>query len=171
MDPPPAPLELRFRILGPLEVTRGADALTLGGPRQKAVLACLLVHANEVVPIDALADGIWEGRPPDSATGTIRTYVSHLRRVVEAGPAGGNGHVLLTTPPGYRLRVEPGELESDEFERLLEQARRARADGVPELALGHLNQALGLWRGPALADFAAESFPHAEAAPPPAPPR
>jgi DNA-binding SARP family transcriptional activator len=164
MDPPPAPPELRFRILGPLEVTRGGDALALGGPRQKAVLACLPVHANEVVPIDALADGIWEGRPPDSATGTIRTYVSHLRRVVEAGPAGGNGHVLLTTPPGYRLRVEPGQLDSDEFERLLEQARRARADGAPELALGHLNQALGLWRGPALADFAAESFAHAEAA-------
>ena len=164
MDPPPAPLELRFRILGPLEVTRGGDALALGGPRQKAVLACLLVHANEVVPIDALADGIWEGRPPDSATGTIRTYVSHLRRVVEAGPAGGNGHVLLTTPPGYRLRVEPGQLDSDEFERLLERARRARADGAPELALGHLNQALGLWRGPALADFATESFAHAEAA-------
>jgi len=162
MDPPPA--DLRFRILGPLEVTRGGKALALGGPRQKAVLACLLVHADEVVPIDALADGIWEGRPPDSATGTIRTYVSHLRRVVEAGPAGGNGHVLETTPPGYRLRVEPGQLDSDEFERLLEQARRARADGAPELALGHLNQALGLWRGPALADFAAESFPHAEAA-------
>src|SRR5215211_7468097 len=101
MDPPPAPPELRFRILGPLEVTRGGDALALGGPRQKAVLACLPVHANEVVPIDALADGIWEGRPPD---------------------------------------------------------------GAPELALGHLNQALGLWRGPALADFAAESFAHAEAA-------
>src|SRR5215218_2927496 len=163
MDPP-APAELQFRILGPLEVTRGGTALALGGPRQKAVLACLLVHANEVVPIDALADGVWEGRPPDSATGTIRTYVSHLRRVVEAGPAGGNGHVLLTTPPGYRLRVEPGQLDSDEFERLLEQARRARADGAPELALGHLNQALGLWRGPALADFAAESFAHAEAA-------
>ena len=128
------------------------------------MLACLLVHADEVVPIDALADGIWGGRPPDSATGTIRTYVSHLRRVVEAGPAGGNGHVLETTPPGYRLRVEPGQLDSYEFERLLEQARRARADGAPELALGHLNQALGLWRGPALADFAAESFAHAEAA-------
>jgi DNA-binding SARP family transcriptional activator len=162
MDPPPA--ELRFRILGPLEVTRGGAALALGGPRQKAVLACLLVHANEVVPIDALADGIWEGRPPDSATGTIRTYVSHLRRVVGAGPGGGNGHVLATTPPGYRLRVEPGQLDSDEFEQLLERARRARADGAPGLALGHLNQALGLWRGPALADFAAESFAHAEAA-------
>jgi DNA-binding SARP family transcriptional activator len=161
MDPPAA---LRFRILGPLEVTRGGLALALGGPRQKAVLACLLVHANEVVPLDALADGIWEGRPPDSATGTIRTYVSHLRRVVGAGPPGGDGHVLETTPPGYRLRVEPGQLDSDEFERLLEQARRARADGAPELALGHLNQALGLWHGPALADFAAESFAHAEAA-------
>ncbi|HWD42163.1 MAG TPA: BTAD domain-containing putative transcriptional regulator, partial [Actinomycetota bacterium] len=160
MDPPAA---LRFRILGPLEVTRGGLALALGGPRQKAVLACLLVHANEVVPLDALADGIWEGRPPDSATGTIRTYVSHLRRVVGAGPPGGDGHVLETTPPGYRLRVEPGQLDSDEFERLLEQARRARADGAPELALGHLNQALGLWHGPALADFAAESFAHAEA--------
>jgi DNA-binding SARP family transcriptional activator len=162
MDPPPA--ALRFRILGPLEVTRGGAALALGGPRQKAVLACLLVHANEVVPIDALADGIWEGRPPDSATGTIRTYVSHLRRVVAAGPTGGNGHVLLTTPPGYRLRVEPGQLDSHEFERQLEQARRAQAGGAPELALGHLNRALGLWRGPALADFAGESFAHAEAA-------
>ncbi|HEX2374325.1 MAG TPA: BTAD domain-containing putative transcriptional regulator [Actinomycetota bacterium] len=161
MDPP-APADLQFRILGPLEVARGGETLALGGPRQKAVLACLLVHANEVVPIDALADGIWEGRPPDSATGTIRTYVSHLRRVVEAG--GDSGQVLLTTPPGYRLRVEPGELDSDEFERLLGQARRAEADGAPDLALGHLNEALRLWRGPALADFAAESFAHAEAA-------
>ena len=141
-----------------------AGSLPLGGPRQKAVLACLLVHANEVVPIDALAEGIWEGRPPESAMGTIRTYVSHLRKVVDPSASEAAGQVLLTRPPGYLLRVEPGQLDSHRFEQLLEAGRRAQVDGSPDLALSELNAALRLWRGPALADFATESFARAEAA-------
>jgi len=156
--------DLQFNILGPLEVVRDTGPLPLGGPRQKAVLACLLVHANEVVPVEVLAEGIWEGHPPWSATGTIRTYVSHLRKVVDLGASGGGGQVLLTRPPGYLLRVAPGQLDSHRFERLLEQGRQAQADGAPDLALANLNAALQLWRGPALADFASESFARAEAA-------
>ena len=141
-----------------------AGPLPLGGPRQKAVLACLLVHANEVVPVDALAEAIWEGRPPWSATSTIRTYVSHLRKVLDPGTSEAAGQVLLTRPPGYVLRVAPDQLDSRRFEGLLEQARRALLDGTPDLALTNLNAALRLWRGPALADFASESFARAEAA-------
>jgi DNA-binding SARP family transcriptional activator len=160
----PERVDLQFRILGPLEVAGGAGPLSLGGPRQRAVLACLLVHANEVVPIDALAEGVWEGRPPESATGTIRTYVSHLRKAVDPSASEAAGQVLLTRPPGYMLRVAPGQLDSDRFERLLEEGRRAQLDGTPDLALSRLNEALRLWRGPALADFASESFARAEAA-------
>jgi DNA-binding SARP family transcriptional activator len=157
-------LDLQFRILGPLEVAGDAGPLALGGPRQRAVLACLLVHANQVVPIDALAEGVWEGRPPQSATGTIRTYVSHLRKLVDPSASEAAGQVLLTRPPGYMLRVAPGQLDSHRFEQLLEQGRRAQLDGTPDLALSRLSAALQLWRGPALADFASESFARAEAA-------
>jgi DNA-binding SARP family transcriptional activator len=157
--------DLQFRILGPLEVVGGAGPLPLGGPKQKAVLACLLVQANEVVPVDALAEAIWEGRPPDSATGTIRTYVSHLRKALDPGPAPEAARqVLLTRPPGYMLRAAPGQLDSHRFERLLEQGRRALLHGTADLALARLGEALQLWRGPALADFASESFARAEAA-------
>jgi DNA-binding SARP family transcriptional activator len=160
----PEQRDLQFRILGPLEVAGDAGPLPLGGPRQRAVLAFLLVHANEVVPVDALAEGIWEGRPPESATGTIRTYVSHLRKVVDPSASEVAGQVLATRPPGYLLRVAPGQLDSHRFEQLLEEGRRAELDGAPDLALSRLNTALQLWRGPALADFASESFARAEAA-------
>ena len=156
--------DLHFRILGPLEVAGDAGPLPLGGPRQRAVLAFLLVHANEVVPVDALAEGVWEGRPPESATATLRTYVSHLRKVLDPSASEAAGQVLVTRPPGYLLRVAPGQLDSHRFEQLLEEGRRAQLDGAPDLALSRLNTALRLWRGPALADFAAESFARAEAA-------
>jgi YVTN family beta-propeller protein len=153
---------VEFRILGPLEVAEEGHTLALAAGKQRALLAMLLVRPNEVVSTDDLIDGLWGERPPASAAKSIQVYVSQLRKVI--GPHGdaiGNG-VLLTRPHGYELRIEPGELDLDRFERLLGEGKHALAAGRPADAAAKLREALSLWRGPALADFAYEQFAQAE---------
>jgi peptide/nickel transport system substrate-binding protein len=152
--------ELDFRLLGPLEVWERGRPLALGGTKQRALLAILLLHANEVVSRDLLIDELWGTRPPPSAPHTLETYVSRLRKTLHADRAG--QPVVLTRPPGYMLRVGFGQLDLHRFERLLEEGRRALATHAPERAATKLREALALWRGRALADVEFEDFARVE---------
>lgn len=136
---------MEFRILGPLEVVDADRPLALGGERQRALLALLLTRANEVVSTDHLIDELWGIRPPKQALNTVQYYVSQLRKTLGADR-------IVTRAPGYMIRVEPDELDLARFEQLSE-------DGSAE----SLHAALELWRGPALADLAYESFAQNEA--------
>jgi YVTN family beta-propeller protein len=157
-----------FRILGPLEVRDGDRPLALGGEKQRALLAILLLHRNEVVSADRLIDELWGESPPAGARQTLRAYVSKLRRAMAAsgaaGAVGGNCEpkvqdgVLLTRGHGYVLEIAPGELDLDRFVEAAEQGRDALATGRPEDAAKLLRDALSLWRGPPLAEFTYERF-------------
>jgi DNA-binding SARP family transcriptional activator len=136
---------MEFRILGPLEAVDGDNTLPLGGERQRALLALLLTRPNSVVSTDRLVDELWGDHPPKAALNTIQYYVSQLRKTLGADR-------IVTRPPGYLIRIEPEELDLARFERLSEE-------GTVE----SLHAALELWRGPALADLADESFARDEA--------
>lgn len=140
-----------FRILGPLEVSDETGLLLLGGRKQRAVLALLLLEAGRVVSTDRLIDALWGEHPPRTAPTSLQNFVSHLRKTL--GP-----NVLQTKPPGYSVHVEPGELDLDRFHALVERAR----SGEPKRRSETLRQALALWRGPPLADFSYDAFaqPH-----------
>jgi DNA-binding SARP family transcriptional activator len=156
---------MEFRVLGPLEVRRDSRPLTLGAAKQRAVLAILLLHANEVVSRDRLIDDLWGERPPESARNAIQVYVAQLRKVVEPERAQGRpGRVLLTRPGGYLLRVGPNALDAARFETLVADGSAARASGDPARASSLLHDSLSLWRGSPLADFTYEPFAQAEIA-------
>jgi DNA-binding SARP family transcriptional activator/ABC-type transport system substrate-binding protein len=150
---------LEFRILGPLQVLDEGRILPLGGAKQRSTLAMLLLGRNQVVSRDRLIDGLWGASPPPSAGPSLETYVSRLRRVL---PGDADGARLVTQSPGYRLRVEAGELDLERFETLLDQARRARATGDPEAATNDLSSALSLFRGAPLEDLVHAPFAQAE---------
>jgi DNA-binding SARP family transcriptional activator len=151
---------LEFRVLGPLQVASDDRLLPLGGVKQRALLALLLLERNRVVPRDRLVDALWGDEPPASAANSVQVYVSKLRRLLGAEA----GDALVTEPPGYRLRIPPGELDADEFERLLADGKAALASAAFADAETTLARALTLWRGPALADLAPELFAQAEIA-------
>jgi DNA-binding SARP family transcriptional activator/ABC-type transport system substrate-binding protein len=150
---------LEFRILGPLQALDEGRILPLGGAKQRSTLAVLLLGRNQVVSRDRLIDGVWGASPPPSAGPTLETYVSRLRRVL---PDDGHGDRVVTQAPGYRLRVETGELDLERFETLLGQARTARAAGEPEAAGNDLREALSLFRGAPLEDLVNAPFAQAE---------
>jgi peptide/nickel transport system substrate-binding protein len=151
---------MEFRILGPLEVRADGVTLALGGRKQRALLAILLLHADEVVSRDVLIDGLWGEQPPASAGHTIEAYVHRLRKILRTG--GTADPVLVTRAPGYLLRVGPGELDLHRFELLVGEGRDALAAGAPDRAADLLGEALGLWRGTALADIDCEPFARLE---------
>jgi DNA-binding SARP family transcriptional activator len=136
---------LEFRILGPLEVLAGSVPVRLGGPRQRAVLAILLGHANEVVPADRLIDGVWD-EPPETAANVLQGYVSQLRRTL-------GRDVIATRGRDYAIRLADGALDLHRFERLGAAAAAALGEGRPAEASAGLRSALSLWRGPALSDL------------------
>jgi DNA-binding SARP family transcriptional activator len=142
---------LEFRILGPLEVLDDDRPVRLGGAKQRATLAILLLHANRVVGVERLADDLYAGAPPVTAVTQVQRQVSELRKVLGAG-------AIETRSPGYVLHVEPEHLDLDRFERATYDADQALARGEPEAAADLLERALGLWRGAPLADLAYESF-------------
>jgi DNA-binding SARP family transcriptional activator len=148
---------VEFRILGPLEAREGERVIALGGARQRAVLAILLTHANEVVSADRLIDELWGDSPPGTAANVLQGYVSHLRKALGPG-------AIATRAPGYAIELEPGQLDLHRFEALVEEGGRALSAQEPEQAAELLHEALGLWRGSALADFAYEPFAQAEIA-------
>jgi predicted ATPase/DNA-binding SARP family transcriptional activator len=145
---------MEFRILGPLEASDGGRQVSLGGPKLRALLALLLLHPNEVVPADRLIDELWGEDSPEDAAAALRVNVSRLRKALA-------GDVLTTRSPGYVLRVEPDALDLHRFERLVDEGRSLLARGLAADASVRLRDALSLWRGSALADFAYESFAQA----------
>jgi YVTN family beta-propeller protein len=148
-----------FRILGPLEVRANGDRLRLGGRKQRALLAVLLLNANEVVSRDRLIDVLWGEKPPPTAGHTLDAYLSRLRKALAGG---GDGEVrLVTLAPGYLLRIAPGQLDLARFERLAADGRRALDAGEPEQAAAKLRQAEALWHGRPLADLEFEPFARA----------
>jgi len=146
---------VEFRILGPLEAVHEGHSIPLGAAKQRALLAILLIHANQVVSVDRLIDDLWGDEPPDTSAHVVQVYVSQLRKVLER--AGDSGQRLATRRPGYVLNVVPDELDLLQFERLVEEGTTLLPEDPP-LAAKLLRQALVVWRGPALADFAFESF-------------
>src|SRR5688500_9805449 len=147
------PDSTEFRLLGPLEIVRGGRPLELGGPKQRSLLAILLLHAGELVPVERLVDELWGESPPATVAKVVQVYVSRLRRQL------GDGR-LATRAPGYMLHVDPSELDLARFERLVADA----AGAEPRTAARLLREALALWRGPPLADLAYERFAHAPVA-------
>jgi DNA-binding SARP family transcriptional activator len=138
-------------ILGPLEVRVEGALVPLGGAKPRAMLAALLLHPNEVVSVGRLTDALWGDQPPPSAAANIKTYASQLRKAVDGGL---DRSRLLTRPPGYLFRVEPGELDLLAFETLTASGRSALARADFELAARQLGEALALWRGEVCADIA-----------------
>jgi predicted ATPase/DNA-binding SARP family transcriptional activator len=151
-------LAVEFRILGPLEVRNERGPVALGGIKPRTVLAVLLLHPNESVHAERVAVALWGEDAPAGSTKTVQVYVSRLRKAL------GDPEVLVTTPAGYRLRVRAGELDAERFARLAEDGRRSSAAGQTERTAEILREALALWRGPALADLAFESFAQTEIA-------
>lgn len=154
---------LVFRVLGPLEAELGGRPVDLGGPRQRAVLAALLIEANQVVSLDRLIDQLWQDEPPPTAIGSLQAYISNLRRVLEPdrrprAPA----QVLVTQPPGYVLRVADDQLDVVRFKHQLERARELLTANHPAQARDEAGQALGLWRGDPYADMTFEPFAQSE---------
>jgi DNA-binding SARP family transcriptional activator len=146
---------VEFKVLGPLEVLGGGQPVDLGPPRQRAVLAVLLLHANQVVATDRLAEELWPGNVPKTAAKAIQVYVSALRKAF-----GEARDILETRGSGYLLRVESGQLDLHEFERLLARARTED----PGARAATLRSALSLLRGDPLSDLAYEPFVQPEAA-------
>ena len=150
---------IEFRILGPLEVHEGGRLVPLGGAKQRALLAILLLNANEVVTSDRLIDELWAQAPTNTAAKGLQGYVSGLRKAL----GGERGRELLVTrPPGYAIELEPEQLDLERFERMRGEARAALAANDPARASAKLREALSLWRGPPLADFAYDPFARAE---------
>lgn len=149
---------MEFRILGPLEVRAGSRGVALGGEKRRALLAMLLLHANEPVSAERLANALWGEDAAVEAIKTVRVHVSRIRAAL------GDPEALVTVPAGYRLRVDADELDADRFEALLERGRLALDEDAPALASEHLRAALALWRGDVLADLRYEAFAQAEIA-------
>lgn len=148
---------MEYGILGPLEVVEHGQRLPLGGVRQRALLAVLLLHRREVVSLAQLIEALWGDNPPLTAVKTIQVYVSRLRKVLGA-------EVLETCGRGYRLAVDVGSCDLDRFDALLAQGRAALELDDPARAVELLGHALALWRDPALDEFSAAPFAEAELA-------
>jgi DNA-binding SARP family transcriptional activator len=142
-----------FAILGPLEVRADGSPITLGGPKQRALLAALLLDAGRVVSLDRLIDMLWSGDPPATAVASLQNFVAQLRKAL--GP-----DVIETRPPGYVVRLEPEQLDAARVRALVDEARASEPARRAEL----LGEALALWRGDPLEEFRYEEFAREEIA-------
>ncbi|TVT52811.1 tetratricopeptide repeat protein [Amycolatopsis rhizosphaerae] len=136
---------MRYQLLGPVELSDGTQPLRLSGPKRRAVLAVLLLNANQVVPEQQLLDLVWGDNPPATVRGQLQMYVSQLRKLI-------GEPVITRRAPGYLIEVRPGELDLDVFDEAVARARADREAGRIEAAVDGLRGALALWRGPALSD-------------------
>ncbi|MCD0452120.1 winged helix-turn-helix domain-containing protein [Actinocorallia sp. API 0066] len=148
---------MRFNLIGPFEiVTDDGRTHRPGTPKVCQTLALLLSRPNEIVTAEALIQELWAANPPRSAVTTLQTYVYHARRMfVNERLADPDRALITTSPPGYSIHVDRDEVDVQVFEDLIDHARSELADGDPALALCAVQQALELWRGPALANFPA----------------
>src|SRR5688572_12058872 len=142
---------LDIRLLGPITAERGGETVSLGGPRQRAVLARLALAPGQVVTVDRLVDDVWAGDPPATAVNTLQSYVSLLRRAL------GDAHHLRREGPGYVLTVGRDVLDVTRFEDAITTAREALVSD-PGRALERLDAGLAEWHGPVLADVADEDW-------------
>ena len=154
-------MAVQFAILGPVEVTAGGRRLGIGGPRARAVLARLIVAANHVVSAEALAGELWPDLEPGRAAAVLQVRVAELRRAFRHAGAADR---LVTRAGGYVLVASSGEVDAARFDQLAAKGRALLAAGDAAGAAGCLEQALGLWRGPPLADAGDWDWARAEAA-------
>ena len=143
-----------FRILGALEVVEDGKAVALGGRRQRALLALLLLNPNETLSTARLIDELWGEQPPASAAKTVQVTVSRLRKALGHDADG----LVVTRDRGYELRTDPDRIDAHRFERLFASGTRELAAGRPQSAAANLEAAVALWRGPALAELADQPF-------------
>jgi predicted ATPase/DNA-binding SARP family transcriptional activator len=149
--------DLAIRVLGPFELRRGPTVLSAGGPTQRAVLANLALRAGQPVAVDEVVEGIWgESDEPLSGSGSIQVHVSRIRTLLK----GGGAQPLVTVPGGYRLEADVVSVDAVDFERLLGIGRQQLMAREERAAVASLNEALALWRGPALMDL--RNFPFAD---------
>lgn len=148
---------MEFRILGPLEVVAAGATVPLGGPKPRAVLATLLLDADQVVTVDRLIGGVWGEDPPPSAMNALQTYLSRLRRVLGA-------NTLERHQRGYRVAAASQQIDARRFEHGVTQSRDALAAADPATAHRAVEAALALWRGPALMDLTDDLSAQAEIA-------
>src|SRR5215470_6475493 len=152
---------IEYRLLGPIEVGLNGDALDIGGRKQRALLAILVLSANVPVPRDVLIDRLWGEHPPVGAQHTLEVYVSRLRKALEPMA---DGPVVVTRPGAYLLHAPDDRIDIRRFEQLAAQGRSALAAAAPDRAAVDLRQALALWRGAPLADLSQELFVQTEIA-------
>lgn len=150
---------MRINVLGPIEVIDDNDVrnpIELQGQRQRALLASLILGADQVVSIDRLIDAIWCDEPPGSALTKVRGHISSLRKLLSR--AGGDIPLILTHPPGYMLSTDRIQIDKSTHDDLVLEGRRALSTGDPRQATELFTSALSLWRGPAFADVASASI-------------
>jgi predicted ATPase/DNA-binding SARP family transcriptional activator len=153
---------MEFRILGPLEALVEGRDVALAGSKRRALLALLLVHANETISIERLIDELWGESPPATAARTVQAHVSRLRKALGVG--NDTDGVIVTRERGYELTLDPERLDALRFERLVAEGRSELAAGDPNRAAAAFEAALALWRGAPLAGLANEPFVQREAA-------
>jgi DNA-binding SARP family transcriptional activator len=153
-----------FRILGPLEVLEDGRRLALAGSKARALLALLLLHANETVTSDRLIDELWGEHPPGGAAKTLQMHVSRLRKTLTSDGASGSPGPIVTREGGYELTLDPEALDANRFERLVAEGRAELEAGRAGQAVTRFEEALALWRGEALAELAFEPFAQSEVA-------
>src|SRR5918999_6481211 len=146
---------MEFRILGLLEAEEDGRLLLLGGRMQRALLALLLLHANEVVPRERLIDELWGPERPETARTALQVHVSQLRKAL-------GGERIETRAPGYRVHTDPDALDLERFERLVAEGRDALAGGDAERSANAFREALALWRGMPLAELGEVPFAQRE---------
>ncbi|MEU3918065.1 BTAD domain-containing putative transcriptional regulator [Streptomyces sp. NPDC029004] len=153
-----------IRVLGSFEADVDGEAVPLGGRRQRSVLALLVSARGHVVSVDRMIEDLWQGEPPAQALTSLQAYVSNLRRLLEPGRAPRTpARLLVSSPPGYALRLGEDAVDAWHFERLLHQARELLT-AEPDTARSLLEKALSLWQGPAYAETADEPWARAETA-------
>jgi DNA-binding SARP family transcriptional activator len=153
-----------FRILGSLEVLDDGRAIALPGTKPRALLALLLLHANETLTADRIIDELWGERPPAAAGKTLQMHVSRLRKALGGEDGTGTAGVITTRERGYRLEIDPDQLDAHRFRSLVAKGRAELGAGRPEPAMAALEAALRLWHGAPLADLTYEAFAQPEIA-------
>ena len=156
--------DVNFDILGPIGI-RDADGREIRIPAglERSLLVLLLINRGEVVSIDRIVEALWGERAPETAVKAVQGYVSHLRRILEPDrEAGGRDGILFTRAPGYALRADADAVDATRFERLTSGGSRALEEGAVAEAAVAFEEALGLWKGPALAEFAFDDFAQGE---------